>query len=170
MRPEKQIYLKEIQDKIDGSTALMLMSYQQIDANATAEFRKEIVKAGGNLAVVPKRVFLIAAKNCGIQFSQEMLKGHIGVVFAKDDPVASAKILHSFKKDNQEKIQILGGRFEGSTITPTDVEEIATLPGIQEIRAQIVGILEAPLSGFLLTVNALLGSVVYCLENKSSKS
>ncbi|GAB4188521.1 MAG: 50S ribosomal protein L10 [Simkaniaceae bacterium] len=170
MRKEKQIHLDQIKEEIQSSSAMMLMSYQGLDANATAGFRKDLSKAGGKLTVVPKRVFIKAANESGVEFQKENLQGHIGVIFTEEDPVAPAKVLFEYQKDNKEKMQILGGQFEGSKISPEDVEQIAKLPGIQELRAQMVGILEAPLSGFLSLQHALLTSVMHCLENKSKKS
>jgi large subunit ribosomal protein L10 len=170
MRKEKQIHLDQIKDKIEDSSAMMLMSYSKLDANATAEFREELAKAGGDLMVVPKRIFLKAASQSGIEFQREKLQGHIGVIFTQDDPVAPAKVLYEYQKDNKEKLEVLGGQFEGSKIAPEDVEQIAKLPGMQEMRAQFIGILEAPLSGFLSTQEALLSSLMHCLENKSKQN
>ncbi len=167
MRKEKQIHLDQIHKEIEDSSAMMLMSYQSMGANVTASFRSQLNKAGGKLTVVPKRVFIKAAKKSGIEFDKKQLQGHVGVIFADDDPVAPAKVLFEYQKNNKDNVQILGGEFEGSKISSEDVEQLAKLPGIQELRAQFVGVLEAPLSGLLSVQEALLTSVMHCLENKS---
>jgi len=169
MRPEKQLLLEEIKDYIDQSAAIVITRYERLNPNAAANFRMTLGKSGGVFEVVRKRIFLKAAQASGIEFSEDALQGHIGVVFALKDPVQVTKTLYEFSKENEEIFQVLGGRFEGNICSASDIEQLSKLPSKEEMRAQFLGLLEAPMAQTLSVVESLLTSVVYCLDNKSQE-
>ena len=169
MRAEKQLLLDEIKEKIDQSKAMVLASYQKLSPNTTAGFRDSLRKIGGGLEVVRKRVLIKAAEASGVQLDPDILEGHIAVIFADEDPVATTKLIFAFSKENEDTLKVLGGRLEGQLCTGADIEMISMLPGKDEMRAQFLGLLEAPMSQTLAVVEALLSSVMHCLENKAQK-
>jgi large subunit ribosomal protein L10 len=170
MRPEKSLLLNEIKEKIDNSKAIVLASYKKMSPNLSADFRTNIAKTGGSFEIVKKRMLMKAAEKAGFSLDRSGLQGHIGVIFAEQDPVQTAKYVYKFRKDNEEIFEVIGGRFEGQICSAKDVELISQLPGQDEMRAQLLGLFEAPMSQTLAVVEALLCSVVYCLENKASGS
>lgn len=167
MRPEKQFLLNDVKEKMTGSQAIVLASYKRLEPNAAAKFRIQLASTGGSLVVVKKRVLVKAAQDAGVAIDPALLQGHIAVVFANRDPVQTTKVIYQFCKENEEVLKVIGGRFEGASCSASDVERISTLPGKDEMRAQLLGTLEAPLSQTLAVFEALLTSVMYCLENKS---
>jgi Ribosomal protein L10 len=169
MREEKQLLLDEIKDKIDQSTALVLTKYQKLDPNLAATFRESMSKAGGHFEVVKKRILVKAAAASGVVLDVNLLQGHIGVIFALEDPITVTKEVFQFAKDNEEVFEVLGGRFEGKLCSPQDVEQISKLPSKDEMRAQFLSVLEAPMAQTLSTMEALLTSVMHCLENKTQQ-
>jgi large subunit ribosomal protein L10 len=170
MRPEKQLLLNEIKDKIAGSKAIVIASYKRLEPNAASMFRTNLAKTGGGLEVVKKRVLIKAAQDAGVALDPAQLQGHIAVVFANEDPVQTTKAIFQFSKENEEVLEVLGGRFEGAVCSAQDVEQISKLPSKDEMRSQFLGTLEAPLSQTLSVIEALLTSVMHCLENKSGQT
>jgi large subunit ribosomal protein L10 len=170
MRPEKQLLLDEIKQKIDGSKAFVLTKYQRLNPNMAANFRSLVSKSGGSFEVVRKRILIKAAQASGVTLTEDVLEGHVGVVFADKDAVQTTKIIFQFSKENEDVFQVLGGRFEGQLCSANDVEQISKLPSQNEMRAQFLATLEAPLGQALATMEALLTSVMHCLENKSQTS
>ena len=170
MRPEKQLLLNEIQDKIAGSKAIVLASYKKLEPNASSGFRTNLAKSGGTLEVVKKRVLVKAAQVAGLALDPALLQGHIAVVFANEDPIQTTKTVYQFCKENEEVLEVIGGRFEGALCSANDMKQIADLPSKDEMRAQLLGTLEAPLSQTLAVIESLLSSVVYCLDNKSQQN
>ncbi len=167
MRPEKELLLEEIHDKIEDSQALFFTRYSNLDPNLASQFRGKISKTGGCFTVVRKRIFIKAAEKAGISLEKKDLEGHVGIVFAKEDPLQMTKVLFQFGKEHESVLQVLGGRFEGKLCSAADVLELSKLPSRDEMRAQLLGTLEAPLSQTLAVFEALLCSVMHCLENKS---
>lgn len=170
MRAEKQYLLDEIKEGIDRSELMMVMSYQKLDANATANFRKELGKSGASVLVVKKRVFLKAAASAGFALTYPDMKGHIGLVFSGEEAVATTKAIYEFSKQNEDTLQVLGGHFQKKICTPTDFEKISKLPSLEQMRSQFLGILEAPMADILSVMHALLTSVMHCLENKANQN
>src|SRR5690349_20770269 len=102
MRPDKQLLLDEIKEKIDGSKAFVLARYGKLDPNTSSNFRQTLGKSGGSFEVVRKRILLKAAASSGITLDKAILDGHIGVVFAPTDPVATTKAFIQFSKENED--------------------------------------------------------------------
>jgi len=168
MRPEKSLLLKEIQQKIESSSAMVIASYKHMSPNLAAQFRSQVEKNGGSFEVVKKRLLVQAAKMLGVSLDRATLQGHIGVVFASQDPVQATKYIYHFSKENDDLLDVLGGRFEGALCSARDVKLISELPSKDEMRAQLLGTLEAPMSQTLAVVESLLCSVIFCLDNKST--
>jgi large subunit ribosomal protein L10 len=167
MRTEKEFLKREIKDKIERFESFVIMQYSGLNANMANEFRREMGKIGGDVEVVRKRVLLKAAEDMGVQLDLASLPGHIGIVFLGQDPIESTRTVIKFSQDREKVIQLIGGRFDGQLYSGADVERLSTLPGKNEMRAQLLSVFEAPLSQTLAVIEALLASVPYCLENKS---
>ena len=170
MRPEKQLLLDEMKERVDSPYGIVLTSYEKMDANLTANFRTNIVKLGGSFLAVRKRVFFKAAKEAGFELEDVGLDGHLGVFVTGENIVAATKALCEFKDDNKGTLNILGGRYEGKACTADEIIKISKLPTHDEMRAQFLGLLEAPMANVLSVMEALLTSVPYCLENKEEQT
>jgi large subunit ribosomal protein L10 len=166
MRKEKQLLLDDIKERMDASKAVVFTRYHKLEPNKTSALRMNLAKSGASLAVVKKRLFLKAAQQAGVSLEPQLLEGHIAVIFSLDDPFATTKAIYSFCQENEQTMQVIGGRFDGVLCSAQDVKHISELPSKDEMRAQFLGTLEAPLSQTLAVMDALLTSVLYCLENK----
>lgn len=170
MREEKQLLLDEIKGQMDKHGTFVIMSYQKVTANLANQFRNEIAKLGGNVEVVRKRLLIKAADAAGLKLDLKALPGHIGLVLAGKDPIETTKAVFRFSQDNDKAMEVLGGRFEGLYYDGKQVEMLSKLPGKDEMRAQLLSVLEAPMSQTLAVMEALLSSVVYCLDNKTKEA
>jgi large subunit ribosomal protein L10 len=167
MKQEKQLLLDEVRDQLQSHDSFVIMRYQGLNANKAHIFRREIAKLGGNIEVVRKRLLIKAAEAIGIKLDLEALPGHIGLILAGDDPIETTKAVYRFSQENDKKVEVIGGQFEGQMYTGEQVQALSMLPGKDEMRAQFLSTLEAPMSQTLAVMNALLTSVVFCLDNKS---
>jgi len=170
MRAEKQLLLDEIKEKIESFESFIVTRYESLNAANAKEFRREITKLGGDYEVVRKRVLCKAAEAAGATLDAKQLEGHIGVVFAKDDPAAVSKSLIDFSKEKGDVFEPLAGRIDGEMCSGEDVQKIARLPGKDQMRAELLGLFEAPMAQMLATTEALLTSILHCLENKVKQS
>ena len=170
MREEKQLLLDDIKEKIDGSAGFIIAKYNNLSPNLSSDFRLKLGKAGASVEVVKKRILIKAAETAGITLDIAALNGHISVIFAEADAIAVTKALIGFAKENEDVLQVLLGHFEGKLCTAKDVDQISKLPDKDQMRSEFLGLLEAPMAQVLATMEAVLTSVPYCLENKSQQA
>jgi large subunit ribosomal protein L10 len=156
-------------DKVKASNGFILASYRGLSANATAGFRDQLVKAGGSLFAVKKRMFLKIASEMKLEYELGELEGHIGIVLVGENFVSTSKAIFAFVEENKEAVKVIGGHFEGRKCSSSEVEQISKLPSLSEMRAQFLGLLEAPMSHVVGVFEAALSSVIYCLDNKAKK-
>jgi len=166
MRKEKQFLLDEIKEKLNESEAFVLTSYLGMNPNQASEFRTSVVESGGLFCVVKKRVFLKAAEEAGLSIDKNMLSGHVGIVYSGEDSIATTKAVYDYKKKNDKILDVLGGLFEGNICSPDDLKEISKLPSKEEMRAQFLGVLEAPMSGVVSVMESAMSGVVSCMDQK----
>ena len=169
MKHEKQLLLDEIQGQIQQSPSYLIAQYAKLSANKANEFRRQMAKIGVDFEVVRKRVLVKAAAQAGIPLDVKSLPGHIGLIVPKNDPVEATKAVLQYSSGNENCFQLLGGRVEGLHVGKEDMKRLSELPTKPEMRAQFLGLLEAPLAQTLAVMDALLSSVVYCLDNKSKE-
>jgi len=168
MRPEKQFLVDEIKEQIENHHTFLIVKYQGLKANAASSFRRQIAELGGDVEVVRKRLLLKATQTLKIELDHQALPGHISLVFSGEDPIPTAKAVFQLQKDTKA-VEVIGGRIDGKFYPAEDIEKLSKLPGLNDMRAQILGTLEAPMSQTLAVMDALLCSVIHCLENKRSQ-
>lgn len=170
MKREKQLLLDEMKEQMQRSGSFIIAQYQHMTGIRAHEFRRELAKIGGYFEVVRKRMFIEAAHHLGIEFSLDALGGHVGLVLGVKDPIEATKVVLQFSENNEKAMQLAGGFVEGQTSSTKDVQWLATLPGKDQMRAEFLGLLEAPASGLLGTMDAVLSGVVRCVDYKATES
>ena len=170
MRPEKQILLEEIKEKIEGSKAIIVTSYEKLQPEISWRLNQALFSEKALFEVVKKRIFAKAMQESGIPVSLGKMKGHIGIVFVNGDIIESAKALYGFNRNNESILEILSGQLEGKYYSSSDIKMLSELPTQDQMRSQFLGLLEAPMSQTLSVMENILTSVMHCLENKSKKN
>ncbi len=169
MRPEKSLLMNEIKEMIDDSSVMIITNYQNLKPGASWDFRTKLREGEGSFEVVKKKIFAKAAEKSGVQVNVDDLAGHIGVVFAKGDGLDATKAIFEFKKGIQEELNVISGWFDGVELSNEQVLALSKLPSQDEMRAQFLGLLEAPMSQTLSVMQSLLTSILYCMEQKSKE-
>lgn len=168
MRKEKQLLLNEIKEKIDGSTAMIITRYEKLEPNVSWQFRNALAKAGSSLEVVRKQVFMKAAEKSGVAIDETSLQGHVGIVFINQpDAMPSTKLIYKFSEDNGKIFQVVCGQIEGKFVPGTDLEILSKLPGLEEMRATLLGLFTSPMSQMLAVLEAVMAEPLSVISQKS---
>lgn len=167
MREEKKYLLNAVADPIESNGTFVLMKYEKVRANSMNQFRRDVAAIGGSVRMMRKRILMRACEAAGIPLSAEQLPGHISVVFSGKDPIETTKLVFKFSQETDKNAQVIGGRIEGKLYNGKDFETLSKLPEKDVMRAQLLATLEAPMSQTLAVMDALLSSIVYCLDNKA---
>lgn len=166
MRAEKQLLLDEIRDRISGASGVFLTRYQGLSAAGAEAIRNTLRETGGEMEVVRKRIFMKAAMEAGVEFDSELMGGHVAIVIAGPDLVQTAKALVDFGKESGGTVEVLAAQFDGQQYNAAAVQKLSKMPGMQELRAQLVGLFAAPMTQTVGTMQALLTSLLYVVENR----
>lgn len=168
MRKEKQLLLNEIKEKIDGSTAMIITRYEKLTPNTSWQLRDLLAKSGGHYEVVRKQVFMKAAEKSGIAIDETMLEGHVGVVFINQpDAMPSTKIIYKFSEENGKILGVICGQIEGKIVPGAELEMLSKLPGIDEMRATLLGLFTSPMSQMLAVLEAVMAEPLSMISQKS---
>jgi large subunit ribosomal protein L10 len=141
-RPDKVATVTEVRERMEGSTATMLTEYRGLTVGQLARLRAELRKAGAEYRVVKNTLTKIAVKDAGYEVPDELLTGPTAVTFCGDDPVAAAKALRTFAKDNPALV-VKGGILEGRFIDAGEATRLADLASREELLAQLAGLMQA---------------------------
>lgn len=169
MKEEKGLLLKEVEEKIATSQGFILMRYLGLKAPSTREFRNSLFEVSAEFEVLKKRIFFKALKVANLDLDLSDTVGHLGVVFSYEDPISAAKKILDFSKKHTDSLEFLGGRIDNALLTGKEVEVIAQLPSLQELRGMFVSVIAAPLSQTVGVLNSAISGVVSCIEQKTLK-
>jgi large subunit ribosomal protein L10 len=150
-RTRKQELVTELKSKLDGANALYFTDFSGLNVKRMTELRRRLRRAGVEYVVIKNTLALRAINESGLP--AERLKGPTGVVVAKD-PVAAAKVLVDFAKENDQRPAMKGGVYEGATIDTDMVKRLATLPTREEALSQIAGALNSICMMFALALES----------------
>jgi large subunit ribosomal protein L10 len=172
-REAKTTQIGEIRARFDKSTAAVFLDYKGMTVEAATKLRVEFRKAGVEYKVCKNTLVKQALKN--EKFVDQLspaLAGMTGIAWSYEDPSAAAKVVKAFRKETiGEKLQIKAGLIDGSVLNPKAVEEqLATMPGKDELRAMLLATLQAPLQQFVAQLQAPTQNLVYVLAAKERQS
>ena len=170
MKKEKQLFLDQISDQVSSSPTFLVTQYAKLTANQANDFRRKMQNVGVSFEVFRKRMLLKAAEKAGVMLSLDMLPGHIGILFIEEDPIEATKAVLKFSDENNKCLELLGAQMEGHLISKEDVQALSKIPSKNVLRAQFLGLLEAPMAETLGVIDALLTSVVHCINNKITEA
>ena len=161
-RSQKEQLVIELKDKIKGAKALYYTDFTGLNVKRMTDLRRRLRKAGVEYVVIKNTLALRAVNESGLTGGAR-LKGPTGVVVAKD-PVAAAKVLQDFAKENDARPAVKGGLLDGIQIDTAQVKRLAEMPSREQMLAQLGGALQAPLAGFAGALNGLLYTFVGALD------
>ncbi len=168
-REKKEAIVSEYTEKISRSQALILTEYRGLTVKQLEALRRDLRGCDSEIMISKNTLLARALGNAGLPAPASLLSGPTAITFCFGEPSAPAKTLSKWAKDT--KILVLRGGILGSTIFDgAGVEALSQLPGREQLRAQVVGMLQAPLSslvnvlagpmrGFLTVLNARMGQL-----------
>lgn len=141
-RAQKEKVVEELGQVFSEAGVIVVMHYQGLTVAEMSDLRTQMRDAGGKVRVAKNRLAKIALEGKPGQGIDEYLTGQTALAYSPD-PVAAPKVVAEYAKKNQ-KLVVLGGAM-GSTILYADgVKELASLPSLDELRAKLIGLIQAP--------------------------
>ncbi len=163
IRPEKVAMIAEIKTTMQSAKGLVLADFRGIKVAQDTKLRRKMREAGVEYSVIKNNMASIAAKEAGIEGLDNYLKGPLAMVSSKNDPVAPAKLISEFIKDNRI-MEIKGGLVEGKVIDADAVKALANLPSREVLIARLLGSMQSPITGFVNVLQGNIRNLVYALD------
>ena len=152
-RSKKTENVQQLAQELEGSTSAIVGSFSGLTASKDFELRKAVRAAGGSYHVVKNKLAARAGQGTKIEAALQGLKGVSSVAYTSGDPVALAKALSTWVKDNSEftfKLGIVDGRL----ITVEEIGNLATLPGKEELFSKLLYLINSPAQRLATVINA----------------
>lgn len=142
-RTEKEEVIGELHAKMAKARAAIVAEPKGLDVETVTALRKKLRDAKVEYRVVKNTLAVRAAKGTSVEVVADKFVGPTALVMSYDDVVAPAKLLAEFMKD-RENFTIRAAVVEGKLVDAKGVAALAKLPGINELRAQILGMITQP--------------------------
>jgi large subunit ribosomal protein L10 len=151
------------------STGVVVVAHNTgMVAAQSAEFRRRVKDAGGSVKVAKNKLAQLALKDTDAEKLSGLLTGPTILAFSKD-PIAAAKTAVTYAKSN-DKLVILGGAMGKTILDAKGVQALADLPSLDELRAKIIGLLNAPTTKLAWTIKEPGAKLARVIQAKASRS
>ena len=142
-RAQKQDTIEALKGVFDTSGAVVVTHYMGLTVAEMTDLRARLRKEGASLKVVKNRLVQKALDGSVGEAGDALFKGPVAIAFAPD-PVSAAKVATQYAKDN-DKFKVVGGILGQTTVLDqAAIKSLATLPSLDQIRAQLIGLMQAP--------------------------
>ncbi|MBR0128968.1 MAG: 50S ribosomal protein L10 [Neisseriaceae bacterium] len=149
----KKAAVAEISNSIANAQTMVIAEYRGISVESMTKLRANARKDSVYLHVLKNTLARRAVEGTSFAVLADQMKGPL-VYAVSEDPVAAAKVLHQFAKTD-DKIVIKAGSYNGDLLDAAQVAELASIPSRDELLAKLLGIMQAPVSGFARCLAAL---------------
>ena len=153
-RARKQQEIEKLNADLARVSGLIVGTFGKLTVAQDFELRKSVRAAGARYRVVKNTLAELAAKGTGFEEALKDLKGVTSIAFTDGDPVALAKALAKYAKDNPE-YSFKAAVVEGRLITVKEIEVLATMPSKEEIYSKLFFLMQAPAQRLATVINAV---------------
>jgi large subunit ribosomal protein L10 len=152
-RPDKTAAVAELTEDFRTATATVLTEYRGLTVTSMKKLRRALGE-NTKYSVVKNTLTKIAAKDAGVDLSADLLTGPSAIAFIKGDPIAAAKSMRDFAKENPLLV-IKGGIYEGKSVTPAELMELANLESREVLLAKLAGAMKGSFAKAARVIDAL---------------
>ncbi|HEX6633305.1 MAG TPA: 50S ribosomal protein L10 [Usitatibacter sp.] len=154
----KKEVVAEVSARLAKAQAVVLAEYRGLPVEDITQLRSQARAAGVYLRVLKNTLARRAVQGTPFEKLADQMSGPLAYGIS-DDPVAAAKVLHTYAKGN-EKLVIKGGMLPNNLMTAKEVGVLATMPSREELLATLMGTMQAPIAKFVQTLNEVPGKFV----------
>jgi large subunit ribosomal protein L10 len=150
-RAQKRELVERLNDQWKTSGVIVVAHFKGMTVAQMTDFRKRMKDAGGVVKVTKNRLAKLALKDTDVESVSDLLEGQTCVAYS-EDPVSAARVSVKYAREN-DKLVILGGAMGKTRLDTNGVKALADLPSLDELRAKLLGLLQAPAAKLLATMN-----------------
>jgi large subunit ribosomal protein L10 len=168
-RPQKETFVEGLRADFAKSQHAILVDFRGITVPAVTEFRRKIRQSGGSYKVIKNTLAVRALVGTPLEGLKDSFVKTTAIAYCDTDPVALAKVVVDFSKDHPQ-IVVKSGVVSGSQMLDANgVKALSAMPGLPELRAQLLGLLQAPASKLVRLLNTPAQQMVRVLKAHEEK-
>lgn len=167
-RTEKAESVAALKEVFNTSNVVVVAHYSGLSVAQLQTLRKQMRQAGASVKVAKNRLAKIALEGSDVATIASLLKGPTLIAYS-GDPVSAPKVAVDFAKANEQFV-ILGGAMGKTSLDLNGVKQLASLPSLDELRAKIVGLIQAPATKIAQVINAPAAKVARVVQAYASKN
>ena len=166
-KSQKKQYIENMTSQFEKTEAVIVTHYQGLTVSQLDDLRKKMRENGVRFKITNNRITKLALEKTRCKELSDLFQGPTAVAMS-EDAISSAKILTNFSKENKN-LKILGGIMGTDILDVAGVQNIATLPSLEDARAKIVGILRSPAQKIASILLAPASKIAILALEKSKK-
>lgn len=160
---QKKELVSDLHRKFNEKKVLILVDYKGINVPKMTELRAKLREEGIEFLVVKNTLLSRAAEDTDVALIREGFAGPNAVAMSYEDPVAPAKVLSAFAKEN-DKLEIKMGVLSGSFLSFSDIKALAEMPPREALLAQVLSTMNAVPTGLVRALNNVPEKLLYALQ------
>jgi large subunit ribosomal protein L10 len=153
-RAKKVSQVEKLGDELKNASSMIVATYSKLTVAQDFELRKALRPTGAKYRVVKNTLAERAGKGTKVEEALKNLQGVTSIAYTEGDPVALAKALAKYVKENPE-FSFKSGIVEGKVISVREIESLATMPSKEELYSKLLFLLNAPAQRLVTTMNAV---------------
>ena len=162
-REAKEQMKKEVVQALKEAELIVVTDYRGLNVGTINSLRGKLRAENCSFRVTKNTMNRLACREVGYEELEQFFEGPTALAYAKDDPVAAAKIFNDFTKENENLI-IKGGILSGQLVNPDRIKELGEIPSREILLSKVVGGFQAPISGFVGVLQGTLRQLVYTVD------
>ena len=151
----KEKALKKANEIFDSSESAVFVHFNGIGAEDTREMRAKMTSENVGYSVIKKTLIKNAAAASKVEGEIPTLDGEIALAYSASDATAPARLVKEFAKSTKDKVQIVGGVFEGKFQDQVQMNEIANIPSLDVLRGMSVNVINSPIQRTAIALAAI---------------
>ena len=162
-RARKVEQVEQLGQELKKVSSLIIATYSKLTVAQDYELRKTLRSSGAKYRVVKNTLAKLAAKGTAAEGALSELSGVTSLAYTSGDPVALAKAISKYAKDNPE-FTFKAGVVEGRVISIKEIEALATMPSKEELYSKLLYLLNAPAQRLVTAMNAVGRSLAVVVD------
>ncbi len=153
-----------LKDKFERSSIVITTNYSGLPVSEMTELRRALREANVEYRIIKNTLAYIAADQAGKPALKEVIEGPTGIAFGYDDPLEPARALAGFIRANRSALAIRGGEMDGQALSVEQVNQLATMPGREDLVAQLLMRMNGPVTGLVNVLNGPIAGLARVIQ------
>ena len=166
---DKARQVEELAERFSRSTIVITADYTGLGVDQMTELRRALRQSDVEFRVIKNSLALMAADAAGKPEVKEVIEGPTGIAFGYGDASVPAKALADFIRSTRSPLTIRGAELDGRVLDAQQVQQLASLPGRDELVAQLLSRMQSPISGLVYVLNGPIAGLARVLQQHADK-